>query len=67
MDIQNKSIKIDDRAIILSIYSIIGSVVSAIISPIIGSASNASLDIGIFTCFIITLIAIILININYKN
>lgn len=67
MDIQNKSIKIADRATILSIYSIIGSIVSAIVSPIIGSASNASLDIGIFTCFIITLIAIILININYKN
>lgn len=67
MDIQNKSIKIADRATILSIYSIIGSVVSAIVSPIIGSASNASLDIGIFTCFIITLIAIVLININYKN
>ncbi|MBS5936910.1 MFS transporter [Clostridium sp.] len=67
MDIQNKSIKIADRATILSIYSIIGSIVSAIVSPIIGSASNASLDIGIFTCFIITLIAITLININYKN
>ena len=67
MDIQNKSIKIADRATILSIYSIIGSVVSAIINPVIGSASNASLDIGIFTCFIIILIAIVLININYKN
>jgi len=67
MDIQNKSIKIADRATILSIYSIIGSIVSAIVSPIIGSASNASLDIGIFTCFIITLIAVTLININYKN
>lgn len=67
MDIQNKSIKIADRATILSIYSIIGSVVSAILNPIIGTASNTSLDIGIFTCFIITLIAIILISINYKN
>lgn len=67
MDIQNKAIKIADRATILSIYSIIGSVVSAVINPIIGNASNTSLDIGIFTCFIITLIAITLIKINFKD
>ncbi|WP_288221386.1 MFS transporter [uncultured Clostridium sp.] len=65
MDIKNKSILSSNRATILSIYSMIGSLVSASINPIIGLASNFSIECGLFTCTIICLISIILLRI-YK-
>ncbi|MGG7214229.1 MFS transporter [Clostridium nigeriense] len=65
LDIENKSITSIDRATVLSIYSMIGSVISAGINPIIGVASNYSLEMGLIICCVIGFISIILISI-YK-
>ncbi|MGL4109519.1 MFS transporter [Clostridium sp. LP20] len=55
-DIKNKSIDQEDRATILSIYSMIGSLISVFINPVIGATSEVSLEMGIVSCFIIGLI-----------
>jgi MFS family permease len=65
LDIENNSITSIDRATVLSIYSMIGSIVSAGINPIIGVASNYSLEMGLIICCVIGFISIILISI-YK-
>lgn len=65
LDVENKSITSIDRATVLSIYSMIGSVISAGINPIIGVASNYSLEMGLIICCVIGFISIILISI-YK-
>ncbi|MGL5381619.1 MFS transporter [Clostridium sp.] len=59
-DIKNKSIIKGDRATILSIYSMITSLVSAILNPMIGFASNISLSIGLITCAFIGFISSLL-------
>lgn len=66
LDIENNSITSIDRATVLSIYSMIGSIVSAAINPIIGFASSYSLEVGLVTCSILCLISILLIYL-YKN
>jgi len=61
IDIKNKSISSGNRATILSIYSMIESITSSIINPIIGFVSNSALENGLITCSLISLAAIILI------
>ena len=61
IDIKNKSISSGNRATILSIYSMIESITSSIINPIIGFISNSALENGLITCSLISLAAIILI------
>jgi MFS family permease len=60
IDIKNKSIFSGNRATILSIYSMLGSIISAFINPIIGFASNSSLENGLIICSLISLVSIIL-------
>ncbi|GAA0085790.1 hypothetical protein UT300007_22290 [Clostridium sp. CTA-7] len=60
VDIKNKSISSENRATILSIYSMLGSIISAVINPIIGFASNSSLENGLIICSLISLVSIIL-------
>lgn len=71
IDIKNKSISLGNRATILSIYSMIESITSSIINPIIGFVSNSALENGLITCSLISLAAIILIRyfrkINIEN
>lgn len=64
MDIKNKSIKTVDRATLLSIYSMVGSVVAAVINPVIGFAANYSLEGGLIACSIISVISVIFISVN---
>lgn len=64
MDIKNKSIKSVDRATLLSIYSMLGSIISAVINPVIGFAANYSLEGALIVCSIISLISIIFIAVN---
>lgn len=66
MDIKNKSIIAADRATILSIYSMGGSIISASINPVIGFAANYSLNIGLLTCSIICLLSLFLLKIYNK-
>ena len=61
IDIKNKSIVSKNRATILSIYSMIGSIISAAIKPVIGFSSNTSLGNGLIICASISLVSIILI------
>ncbi|KLE14558.1 MFS transporter [Clostridium sp. C8] len=71
IDIKNKSISSGNRATILSIYSMIESITSSIINPIIGFVSNSALENGLIACSLISLAAIILIRyfrkINIEN
>lgn len=55
MDIKNNIIESHDRATILSIYSMISSVITATINPIIGVAAEVSLEIGLVICCIIAI------------
>ena len=47
MDIKNNTIAAHDRATILSIYSMLGSIIAATINPIIGVAAEVSLEMGL--------------------
>ena len=49
MEIENKSVTTGDRATVLSIYSVIGSVVSAVINPLIGLGADYSLRTSFLT------------------
>lgn len=64
MDIKNNSIKSVDRATLLSIYSMLGSIISAVINPVIGFSANYSLEGALIVCSIISLISIIFIAVN---
>lgn len=61
VDIENKSITIEDRATILSIYSMISSVISACVSPVIGICADISIELAFVTCFIICIMAYIIL------
>lgn len=60
IDIKNKSINTGDRATMLSIYSVIGSVVAISINPVIGFTANISLETGLMSCFIISSLGLLL-------
>lgn len=62
IDIKNKSVTTKDRATVLSIYSIIGSLVSLIINPCIGKFAEVSIEIGFVFCSLVILVATILIS-----
>ncbi len=61
VDIENKSITTEDRATILSIYSMISSVISAMISPVIGVCADISIDLAFFICCIICIMAYVIL------
>ena len=64
MDIKNKSIQNIDRATLLSIYSMFQSIVASIINPLIGVASNYSLELGLIVCSIISIISLLLMRLG---
>ena len=66
LDIKNKSVKTEDRATVLSLYSIIGSIVSLIVNPYVGKYAEVSIEQGFIFCSLIVFIAFILI-IYYKK
>ena len=49
-DEQNSSVKTGDRATILSVYSMSGSVVAAAVNPLIGVAADRSVALGFAVC-----------------
>ncbi|MDI9216566.1 MFS transporter [Clostridium tertium] len=67
IDIKNKSIISKNRATILSIYSMIGSIISASINPVIGFASNSSLENGLTICSLISYDSIVLVGYYIKT
>lgn len=67
IDIKNKSIISKNRATILSIYSMIGSIISAAINPVIGFASNSSLENGLTICSLIAMTSIVLVGYYIKT
>lgn len=60
MDMQNKGITTENRATMLSIYSMIISVVTAIINPFIGLCADSSIELAFVGCFTLCVIAYIL-------
>lgn len=62
MEIENKSVTTGERATILSIYSVIGSVVSAAINPLIGLVADYSLGTSFLLCSMLCVIALIAMN-----
>lgn len=67
MDIKNKSIQNIDRATLLSIYSMLQSIIASIINPLIGVASNYSLELGLIVCSIISFVSLILMRLGNIN
>ena len=62
MEIENKSVTTGERATILSIYSVIGSVVCAAINPLIGLVADYSLVTSFLLCSMLCVIAFIAMN-----
>ncbi len=60
LDIQNKAISTKDRATILSIYSMGGSLIAAFINPLIGKTADISLRAAFTACLIISITAYVL-------
>lgn len=61
MDIKNKSITRGNRATILSIYSMIASITTIFLNPIIGEVAEKSLELSLLVCTIIGILALIII------
>lgn len=60
MTIQNNSIKTNNRAVMLSLYSMFGSLVSSGIDPLIGISADISLETSFLFCALLGLAATIL-------
>ena len=61
MDMQNKTITTGDRATVLSMYSMGGNIVSALINPFMGVGADISIQIEFVSCVIICIAALLLI------
>lgn len=62
MDMKNKSIDQSERATMLSIYSMTGSIMAAIINPVIGGAADVSLEAGILMCCGLAVLSVVLLS-----
>lgn len=60
MTIQNNSIKTNNRAVMLSLYSMFGSLVSSGIDPLIGISADRSLETSFLFCGLLGMIATII-------
>lgn len=58
-DIENKSITTENRATVLSVYSMISNIIGINISLLIGKVADISLKMSLYTCGFIGVIAII--------
>lgn len=63
-DMKNKSIDQAERATMLSIYSMTGSIMSAIINPVIGGAADISLEGGILMCCGLAVFSVVLFSVG---
>ncbi len=67
MDIQNKAIHTKDRATILSIYSMLGSLSAAVLNPVIGGAADISIETAFKACIVICILACCLLVFSHKR
>ncbi|WFD12407.1 MFS transporter [Tepidibacter hydrothermalis] len=66
MDIKNKTIKTSNRATILSIYSMVGSLIASVGNIVIGKTADYSLEMGFITCSIMSISAFLLMIIYHR-
>jgi MFS family permease len=66
MDIKNKTIRTSNRATILSVYSMVGSLIASIGNIIIGKTADYSLELGFITCLMMSILGLILMIMYYK-
>ena len=66
MDIQNKAIQTNDRATLLSAYSMIGNIISAIVNVGVGKAAQFSIESAVLFCGILSTIAVVMVSIYFK-
>lgn len=66
MDIKNKIIRTSNRATILSIYSMVGSLIASVGNIIIGKTADYSLEMGFVTCSIMSISAFLLMIIYHR-
>ncbi|WP_432409726.1 MFS transporter [Wukongibacter sp. M2B1] len=66
MDIKNKTIRTSNRATILSIYSMTGSLIASIGNIIIGKSADYSLEMGFIICSMMSVLGLILMIVYYK-
>lgn len=67
LDIENKSIKIEDRATILSVFAMFGDLTGAGANVIIGKTTDVSTSVAFMTCFSICVCAYILFLVYKKR
>ncbi|SKB00758.1 Predicted arabinose efflux permease, MFS family [Caloramator quimbayensis] len=67
LDIENKSISIQDRATALSIYAMCGDILSSAVNVAIGKVSDISIEASFIFCIIICFFALILLCLNFKG
>lgn len=66
MDIQNRAIQTNDRATLLSAYSMIGNIISAIVNVGVGKAAQFSIESAVLFCGILSTIAVVMVSIYFK-
>jgi MFS family permease len=66
-DIQNKSIKTNDRATLLSTYAMAGDIIASIINLSIGKIANISINLGFIACGIFSGIAFIMVFVFFRK
>ncbi|WBW95733.1 MFS transporter [Oceanirhabdus sp. W0125-5] len=64
--IKNKTIRTSNRATILSIYSMTGSLIASLGNIIIGKTADLSLEMGFITCSAMSLIGLVFMIMYYK-
>ena len=67
MDIQNRVIKTNDRATLLSAYSMIGNIISVIVNVGVGKAAQFSIESSVLLCGILSTIAVLMVLIFFNK
>jgi MFS family permease len=66
IDEQNRSVKTGDRATVLSVYSMCGSVAAAAINPFIGLSADSSVRTGFAACTALIAAAVVLLGVYMR-
>lgn len=67
MNIQNRVIKANDRATLLSAYSMIGNIISVIVNVGVGKTAQFSIELAVLLCGILSTIAVVMVLIYFSK
>jgi MFS family permease len=67
MNIQNRAIQTNDRATLLSAYSMVGNIISAIVIGGVGKAAQFSIESVVLFCGILSTIALVMVSMYFRH